>query len=379
MSESLNLAFIGLSISSSWGNGHATTYRSLLRGLSRRGHRVQFFEKEQPWYATHRDAPALPYCDIHLYEDLKDLRARFESSIAEADAVIVGSYVDDGRNVCDWVLEQARGVRAFYDIDTPVTLSALRTDVSPYLAAAHIPLFDLMLSFSGGATLDRLTTTFGARRACALYCSVDTDEYRPTMRMRDVDLGYLGTYSADRQPGLRELLLQPARSLPRQWFAVVGAQYPDSIAWPENLWRVGHLPPAKHAPFYGRQRFTLNLTRADMRAAGHSPSVRLFEAAACGTPIVSDEWPGLADILVPGEQILIVHSSQEVIGILTELSESQRLQIAREARERVLAEHSSAHRAAELERLLRSAQSVEARPCLIRARNPDASLERAWV
>jgi spore maturation protein CgeB len=350
----MNIVFIGLAVSSSWGNGHATTYRSLLKGLNGRGHRVMFLEKDQPWYAEHRD-PLPGYCEVQLYRDLTDLRTRFGAQIAAADAVIVGSYVNDGRNVCDWVLDHANGVRGFYDIDTPVTLSKLRDDSCPYLAVAHIPQFDVLLSFSGGGTLSRLERTYGAQRACALYCSVDPEEYRPSLGRRDLDLGYLGTYSADRQPGLNRLLMEPARELTRQSFAVVGAQYPKDIVWPGNVMHIGHLSPQKHAQFYGRQRFTLNVTRADMRAAGHSPSVRLFEAAACGTPIISDRWPGLEEVLTPDEQILVVDDTDEVIRALTQMEESERLRIACSARERVLAEHSGSHRAVELEHILRSA------------------------
>ncbi|MFL6551579.1 MAG: glycosyltransferase [Povalibacter sp.] len=357
MSDPMNIVFIGLAVSSSWGNGHATTYRSLLKGLSGRGHRLLFLEKDQPWYAAHRDPLPLPYCEVQLYRDLTDLRTRFASRLAAADAVIVGSYVDDGRRVCEWVLENARGVRGFYDIDTPVTLSQLRDDACPYLALEHIPQFDVFLSFSGGGTLDRLERVYGAKRAHALYCSVDPEEYRPASRLRDLDLGYLGTYSADRQPALQKFLMQPAVTLASQSFAVVGAQYPDTIEWPTNVLRIGHLSPEKHAAFYSRQRFTLNVTRADMRAAGHSPSVRLFEAAACGTPIISDAWPGLDEVLTPNEQILVVDSTLEVTKILTGMQDAQRARIARSARERALAEHSGSHRAAELEQILRTAST----------------------
>ncbi|MBM0108044.1 glycosyltransferase [Steroidobacter sp. S1-65] len=356
MRRSDEIIFIGLSITSSWGNGHASTYRSLLRGLHRRGHKVLFLERDQPWYASNRDAPILPFCQSRLYADVDELRSRFTPRIRAAAAVIVGSYVDDGRNVCDWVLEHATGVKAFYDIDTPVTLARLRDDSCEYLAASQVPDFDLMLSFTGGPTLQRLERDFGAKCARPLYCSVDVDQHQPKDVRRDIELGYLGTYSDDRQPALEELLNEPARRMPKRRFAVVGAQYPPHIAWPKNVQRIDHMAPGSHAQFYGRQRFTLNLTRADMRKAGHSPSVRLFEAAACGTPIISDEWVGIDEVLEPGKEILLASSTEDVTRYLDEVSDEQARQIAVAARERVCAEHSSVHRAEELERYLNAAR-----------------------
>jgi spore maturation protein CgeB len=351
------IIFIGLSITSSWGNGHASTYRSLIRGLHRRGHRVLFLERDQPWYASNRDAPILPFCQSRLYADIDELRSRFTPRIRAAAAVIVGSYVHDGRSVCDWVLDHAEGVKAFYDIDTPITLTRLRNDSCEYLRASQVPKFDLMLSFTGGPTLQRLQQEFGARCARPLYCSVDVDQHQPAVTKRDIDLGYLGTYSDDRQPALEELLNEPARRLPKQRFAVVGAQYPSNLAWPKNVQRIDHMAPDSHAMFYGRQRFTLNLTRADMRKAGYSPSVRLFEAAACGTPIISDDWVGLSEVLEPGKEILLAHSAADVTAHLQGISDAQAEQIAAAARDRICAEHSSAHRAAELESYLAAARA----------------------
>ena len=357
MRHSDEIIFIGLSITSSWGNGHATTYRSLIRGLHRRGHRVVFLERDQPWYASNRDAPILPYCQSRLYSDLDELRARYTPRLRAAAAVIVGSYVHEGREVCDWVLECAGGVKGFYDIDTPVTLSRLQTDTCDYLRASQVPQFDLMLSFTGGPTLQRLEEEFGARCARPLYCSVDVDQHRPAVSKKDLELGYLGTYSADRQPSLETFLNEPARRLPKHRFAVVGAQYPKDLVWPKNVQRVDHMAPDQHALFYSRQRFTLNLTRADMRKAGYSPSVRLFEAAACGTPIISDDWVGLSEVLEPGKEILIAHTAEDVTDYLQGLSDEETRRIADSARERVCAEHSSARRAAELEEYLQAARS----------------------
>jgi spore maturation protein CgeB len=366
--RSLDIVILGLAITSSWGNGHATTYRSLAKGLHRLGHHVTFLERDQPWYAQNRDAPALPYCETHLYTSVEELRARFGARVRSADAVIVGSYVQDGVLVCDWALETAKGVRAFYDIDTPVTLTCLRTDTCEYLRSHQIAEFDLMLSFTGGPTLRRLESAHGARSALPLYCSVDVDAYRRVTVERDIDLGYMGTYSADRQPGLEALLNEPARQLPERNFMVVGAQYPRDLQWPSNVRRMDHLPPKQHPHFYSRQRCTLNLTRADMRAAGHSPSVRLFEAAACGTPVISDAWPGLEEVFRPNDEILIAHSASDVVRYLREMDDAQLQRISRAARERVLAAHSSERRAAELVAYIEEVQHRAARVQIPEAR-----------
>ena len=350
----LDLVFLGLSLSSSWGNGHATTYRALLRGLAERGHRLLFLERDVPWYATARDLTQPDFCDLAFYHDTGDLHARFSDRIATADAVIVGSYVPDGIVVLDLVNQIAGGVRAFYDIDTPITVVALEQERCAYLATRQLPHLDLYLSFTGGPTLTYLTDRFGVRCACALYCAVDPGLYYPQNLPPAWDLGYLGTYSPDRQPTLDRLLLEPARRLPECRFVVAGPQYPDTIAWPANVERIQHLPPAEHVAFYCRQRFTLNITRADMAKAGWSPSVRLFEAAACGTPVISDRWAGLNELLPDGNAILIADTADEVVRSLCNLEDAGRTRIGHSARQIILANHTGLARARELEQHLRT-------------------------
>ncbi len=349
----MTVVVLGLSLSSSWGNGHATTYRALLRAFAERGHRVLFLERETPWYAAHRDLPNPGFCRLGLYRDMADLE-RWKDEVAAADAVIVGSYVPDGVAVGQWALDAARGPVAFYDIDTPVTLAKLERGDHEYLTPALIRRYDLYLSFTGGPTLDRLERMFGSPAARALYCSVDPRVYRPLDLAPRWDLSYLGTYSADRQPTLERLLIEPARAAPHLRFAVAGPQYPDDVFWPNNIERLDHVPPADHPVFYAQSRFALNVTRADMIAAGHSPSVRLFEAAACATPILSDAWRGLETLLVPGREVLLPKSSDEVVLILSETPEASRLELGAAGRARILAEHTAAHRAGELERHLTS-------------------------
>jgi len=345
----LNIVIFGLSITSSWGNGHATTYRALIKALSERGHQVTFLERDVAWYAEHRDLPAPPYCDTELYASLKEVPVRFGQRVAEADLVIIGSYVPDGAILGDWLTSHARGVTAFYDIDTPVTLARLKEGYAEYITPALIPRFDLYLSFTGGPVLNLIEEMYGSRRAVPFYCAVDPDIHAPANVPVDAALGYLGTYSTDRQPGVERLLLGPARAMPESRFLAAGAQYPADVNWPANVEYIQHLPPADHPAFYCRQRYTLNVTRADMIAVGYSPSVRLFEAAACGVPIISDNWAGLETLFVPGKEILTASSTADVLTILQDLPEERRKSIAAAARKCVLQNHTAQHRAQQLE------------------------------
>lgn len=353
MSRPLKIVVLGLSLSSSWGNGHATTYRALLKALAARGHNILFLERETPWYAPHRDLTAPPYCRLVFYRDLAGLNEH-RREIAEADAVIVGSYVPDGAEAGDFVQRTARGVVAFYDIDTPVTLAGLADGCTDYIRADQVAGYDVYLSFTGGPTLARLEDEFGSPAARPLYCSADPAVYRPVDTPLRWDLSYLGTYSPDRQPGLERLLIAAARQAPDLRFAVAGPQYPDDIVWPANVERLEHVAPGDHPGFYSASRFTLNLTRADMIAAGHAPSVRLFEAGACGCPILSDRWSGLERLFQPGQEIGLVDETADVLSALR-MPEANRISMAAAARRRVLADHTSAERAASLEAELRAA------------------------
>lgn len=361
MTARLRYTFLGLSITSSWGNGHATTYRALLRALAERGHEVTFLERDLDFYAANRDMPEPPFAKTILYRSLDELRDRHASAVREADLVVVGSYVPDGIEVGAWAQSLAPSRTAFYDIDTPVTLAALERGECTYLTPELVSRYALYLSFTGGPTLARIERQYGSPCARALYCSVDPAGYFPEETPLRWDLGYLGTYSADRQPTVERLLLEVARKEPARSFAVAGAQYPADVAWPANVWHDIHLAPSLHRGFYCAQRWTLNVTRAAMIRAGWSPSVRLFEAGACGTPIISDRWPGLEDVLVPGREILVAETTADVQRILREVGEDERRAIAARARSRILGEHTAMHRAETLERLTREVLDKNAR------------------
>jgi spore maturation protein CgeB len=349
MTKPLDIVIFGLSITSSWGNGHATTYRALVRALSARGHNVCFLERDMPWYAEHRDMPNPPYGLTQLYKSVAELKRRFARKVMNADLCIVGSYVPEGVAIGEWVLRTCRGVKAFYDIDTPVTLAKLAAGDDEYVTPRLVRRYDLYLSFAGGPVLRKIENELGSPMARALYCSVDPKVYFPEERRLKWDLGYMGTYSIDRQSSLDLLLIEPARRSPKLRTVVAGPMYPRDLAWPMNVERIEHLPPASHQRFYNSQRFTLNLTRADMRTAGFSPSVRIFEAAACGTPIISDYWTGLETFFELETEILTATSPEEILTYLNDIPEKDRRAMGERARLRVLASHTSEQRVLELE------------------------------
>ena len=351
----MKIVVYGLTITSSWGNGHATTYRSLLKALASRGHQCHFVEKDVEWYRSNRDLPHPTFCSIHLYESWEVSAQHLLSLSQDADAVIIGSYFPDANEAAQALFDQVPCPAFFYDIDTPITLARLREQgTTEYIQAALIPGYAAYLSFTGGPALQELEQRFGARRAVAFFCSVDPDLYHPTAERSDFrcDLSYLGTYAPDRQPKLMSLLNDTAALLPQNSFLVAGPQYPQDVRFQPNVRRIIHIPPPEHPAFYSSCRFTLNLTREDMVAAGYSPSVRLFEASACGAAILSDPWPGLSDFLTPGEEILLPANAAEVADILRTISDGDRRRIGQRARDRILSEHTSQHRAAEFEQIV---------------------------
>jgi len=353
----MKIVVFGLSVTSTWGNGHGTTYRALLAALHKRGHEIVFFEKNVEWYASNRDLPQPEFCEVILFESWRDIVSAVRQHLSEADVAMVGSYFPNGVEAADELADSRVAIKTFYDIDTPITVTALRTKGrTDYLEAHQIPIFDVYFSFTGGPILRELENRFGARRAVPLYCSFDPLQYRRfgVNRRFECDFSYMGTYAPDRQPKIDELLSEPARVLPEKKFIVAGPQYPAGIPWPPNVRRIKHLNPRWHAKLYSSSRFTLNVTRRDMVMAGYSPSVRLFEAAACGATIASDNWPGLDSFFSPGREILLPVGSEDVVHYLSHLSDDEVRQIGDAAQARALSQHTSEHRALEFEHEIES-------------------------
>lgn len=355
----MKLVIFGLAVSSSWGNGHATLWRGLCKALGRRGHHVVFFERDVPYYADHRDLTELPGGELILYPDWNSVLPEARRHLQDADVAMVTSYCPDGLAATNVVLDSPARLRTFYDLDTPVTLDRLNSGGAvEYLGARGLQDFDLVLSYTGSEALRQLQNRLGAKRVAPLYGSVDPEVHftvSPIEAYR-ADLSYLGTYAEDRQPALNALFIEPARRLPHHRFVIGGALYPREFPWTDNIFFVRHLPPPEHPGFYCSSRITLNVTRRAMAEMGYCPSGRLFEAAACGTPVLSDWWEGLDQFFNPGQEILIAHDTREAFEAV-QLSDAELFRISRAARERTLEEHSADRRVQDLENALNEALS----------------------
>jgi len=349
----MKFVIFGLTISSSWGNGHATLWRGLTRALIRRGHEVVYFERDVPYYAATRDLWDLPGGRLVLYPEWADAIPEAARHLRDAEIGIVTSYCMDALAAGEMLSESA-ALRVFYDLDTPVTLDALRSGAPvPYIGAEGLTGYDLVLSYTGGGALRELTTRLGARRVAPLYGHVDPAIHHPVAPVDHYacDLSYLGTYAPDRQAALERLFIEPARMLPERRFMLGGAQYPHDFPWTPNIYFRQHLPPALHPAFFCSSRLTLNVTRRAMADMGFCPSGRLFEAAACGVPLLSDAWEGLEQFFTPGIEMLVATSAVEAVEILS-LSDAELARISEAARERTLIEHTSDRRAIQLEEIL---------------------------
>jgi spore maturation protein CgeB len=350
----MKMVIFGLTISSTWGNGHATLWRGLCRALFARGHDIVFFEHDMPYYASHRDMPEAPSVRLVLYDSWEAIAATARRELGDADVAIVTSYCPDGREASAAVLESSVARKVFYDLDSPITLDRLeRGEDVPYLPRCGLGGFDLVLSYAGGTAIDRLKTRLGARCVAPLYGSVDPDVHHPVppTAQRRNDLSYLGTYAADRQPLLERLFLDPARQRRSTCFALAGSQYPAAFPWTDNILYFSHMPPHDHPSLFCSSGLTLNITRSAMAAVGYCPSGRLFEASACATAVVSDWWEGLDSFFEPGCEVLIARDTADVLAAL-DLSVDQRYRIGHAGRERTLACHTATARARELELLL---------------------------
>lgn len=373
----MRLVIFGLTVSSSWGNGHATLWRGLCRALATMGHRVVFFEKDVPYYARHRDLARPQGWRLCLYRGWEQVRGRAEAALRNADVGMVTSYCPDGIAATELLLSLPVPVRCFYDMDTPVTLQRVRAgEPVAYLGPRGLAGFDLVLSYTGGAALSELQTRLGAARVLPLYGSADPAMYRhahrhangnanehgrPGSRAPRFAASYLGTYAPDRQPMLERLFFAPARRLPGRAFVLGGALYPADLDWPGNVRHRAHVPPPAHPAFYGSAALTVNVTRAPMARMGYCPSGRLFEAAACGVPVLSDCWQGLERFFEPGREILVARSTEDALAALC-LPAAVLARVGRAARQRVLAEHTAATRARALVTMLESSPDAPVVP-----------------
>ena len=354
----VKITVFGLTISSSWGNGHATPYRAIFRALDRMGHEVHFFEKDVPYYSSRRDFDSCDYCELTLYPGWHEVRDFALRTAQESDVVMTASYLPQGKLISDEILSLSRPLRVFYDLDTPITLKQMEAGTLEYLRPDQVPEFDLVLSFTGGKVLEELEQRYGARMARPLYGCVDPDVYLRVAPAPEFtcDLSYMGTYAPDRQPKVDELFLEPSRRHPEKQFVLAGSMYPWQWQWPDNVRRIEHVAPDAHSQFYSSSRVTLNITREEMARNGWCPSGRFFEAAACGTPVISDWWEGLDWFFDVVRDIRVVAKAAHVESAI-QMPDAELRALAAHARQRTLDDHTGEVRARQLLEYFEQARS----------------------
>ncbi len=332
--------------------------------MARRNWRIHFFEWDAPWYAEHRDLTEIEGATLSLYPDWNSILPTARRQVEDADVAMVTSYCPHALPATELVLSSGAAVRCFYDLDAGVTLDRLaRGEPVEYVGERGLRDFDLTLTYTGGRALKELSSHLGARDVAPLYGSVDPEVHRrvePQEHYR-ADLSYLGTFAEDRQAALEALFIEPARRLPAQRFVMGGAMYPREFPWTDNVYFVRHLPPEEHPAFYSSSRLTLNVTRRAMAAMGYCPPARIFEAAACGTPVLTDRWDGIEYFFTPGSEILVADRTEDAIAAIG-LTSEHLAKLGARARERAFDQHTAAHRVSELENILGSIRSRASRP-----------------
>lgn len=348
--DTLDLVIVGRSILSSHSNPMAELYRGLINELAHRGHRTTYLEPYDFAGIAHRDMLRSPYCEVWTYGDVDTLIDEYLPAIQSADLVLLASGVPETDRIAQWIAQEARGITIYYDTDLARTSANLAqsTDCTFCLSAQTLGCFHLYLSTTGGPALAGLAENYGLHCARPLYESIDPFSYYRMDIEKSYDLGFIGNFKEERQHKLEELLLGPARTTPNRQFVLAGGSYPEDQKWPQNLTYLEHLPGTNHVDFYNRQACTLIVGRKDRSVLGYTPSRSLLAAAACGVPVLTENWDGIEHFFETGRELYCVSQSQEVLDVLYGTDEYTRLKLGSCARERVLAEHTTAHRAQQL-------------------------------
>ncbi len=349
-STTLDLVIIGRSILSSYSNPAADLYRGLINELAHHGHRTTFLEPYDFAGIAHRDMLRSPYCEVWTYGDIDTLFEEYLPAIQSADVVMLGTGLAETNRIADWICQEARGLTIYYDTDLGQTAANLADGCTHCnsLSRESIRSFHLYLSTTGGGALEALAAEYEIRCARPLYESIDPFSYYRMDMDKTYDLGFMGNFRRDRRELLDALLLGPARTTPNRQFVLAGDNYPRSLKWPQNLTYLEHLPGTNHVDFYNRQSCNLILGRTDRKLLGYTPSRQLLAAAACGVPILTQDWSGLDSFFADKQDVFCVEDERDVLDILYGTDDSVRRKVGNAARQRVLAEHTTAQRAQQL-------------------------------
>lgn len=347
----MRIAWFGSSIVSAYWNGAATYYRGLVRALHERGHHVTFLEPDAYERQQHRDLDDPPWCEVVVFapdrwEEALE-RARGADVVVKAGGVgVLDEELEAG------VLELDAPTTVFWDVDAPATLARLEAAPGDALRAL-VPRYDLVLTYGGGDPVVSRYRALGARDCVPIYNGLDPDTHHPVPpdpRFR-CDLAFLGNRLPDREERVEEFFLRAASLAPERRFLLGGAGWGDRPL-PPNVGTLGHVSTREHNALNATPLAVLNVSRASMAANGWSPATRVFEAAGAGACLVTDAWEGIDAFLEPGEEVLVARDGAEVAAHVEALDPERAGAIGKAARRRVLAEHTYADRAVEVERVL---------------------------
>lgn len=359
MTPPLDIAFFGSSLVSAYWNGAATYYRGMLRALAARGHKVRFYEPDAYGRQQHRDIPDPPWAKVVVYPG--DDAAAALHCVEEArgaDLIVKAS----GVGVFDSLLESAvLALRmpgsqvVFWDVDAPATLARMQADPTDPLRHL-VPDFDLVLTYGGGEPVVADYLALGARGCVPIYNALDPETHFPVAAdpRFEADLGFLGNRLPDREARVEAFFLDAAGRLPRRAFLLGGSGWQDR-ALPANVRHLGHVYTADHNAFNCSTRAVLNISRESMARCGFSPATRVFEAAGAAACLITDAWPGVEHFLEPGTEVLVAEDGAAVAAHLDALDPARARAIGQAALRRVLAHHTYAHRAAQVEALFEGA------------------------
>ena len=353
----MKIAFYGSSLLSSYWNGAATYYRGILKALAAHGHQITFYEPDAFDRQSNRDIEPPEYATSVVYPATEEGLRSVLAEARHADVVVKASGVGvfDAELIAG-IVDHARpdALKIFWDVDAAATLDEIRADPAHPVRAA-LPQLDLVLTYGGGPPVVEAYEALGAARCIPIYNAVDPDTHHPVAPddRFACDLAFLGNRLPDREARVEQFFLAAAAALPEQSFLIGGSGWHDKHM-PANVRHLGHVGTADHNAFNCTPRAVLNIARDSMAAVGFSPATRVFEAAGAGACLITDYWEGIEQFLIPGEEVLVARTGQDVADLLADLTTERARAIGEAARRRVLAEHTYELRARQVDDLLRA-------------------------
>ena len=351
----MKFAFFGSSLVSAYWNGAATYYRGIIKAMHERGHEIVFYEPDAYDRQKNRDIEDPEYASIKVYQNSSTAVFEALDDAKDADVIVKTS----GVGVFDELLEKEvvnlkkedRFV-VFWDVDAPATLDRVKHDERDYFRKI-IPRFDLVLTYGGGDPVVNTYKAFGARQCFPIYNALDPSTHHPVPRDArfDADLAFLGNRLPDREKRVEQFFIDVAAQMSSAKFILGGSGWLDK-PMPTNVNYIGHVYTRDHNAFNCSPKAVLNISRDSMASYGFSPATRVFEAAGAGACIITDYWNGIDFFFEPEEEILVARSGEEVKEILAGLSSERAKKIGLAAKSKVLAKHTYANRAVELDSIL---------------------------